>query len=190
MLTLIQLGRDVAACKRVAHPRTGEAEDLRERTEHDHTVVDQPGRSLARILEVRLVDDERPRARQVTELAGRVVRPAADRQHRVLVADLGPCDPHGDLEHRVGRIVRNRNAIPRAGERARDEHDQVVCTRTEHDVLRRNSGVAGDRLLEPRIAAVRIGVDAREFLRKRFGTGRGQQVGRRVAVEANDLLDG
>ena len=166
MLPLVQLGRDVAAGERVAHPRAGEAEDLRERPEDDHTVLDQAGRGVARVLEVRLVDDERPRARELAELAGGIVGPAADRQHRVLVADLCTRDPDGDLEHRVGRIVRDRNAIARAGERARDEQDQVVRARTEHDVLRRDACVAGDRLLEPRIAAVRIGVDPRELFRR------------------------
>ena len=126
---------------------------------------------------------------QLAELAGRIVRPAADRQHRVLIADLGACDPNGDLEHRIGRVVRDRDAVSRTGEGTGDEQDQVVRARTEDDVLRRNTRVVGDRLLEPGIAAVRIRVDARQLLVKSLGPCRWQQLRRRVAVETDDLGD-
>ena len=68
--------------ERVADARAGERERLRERPQHDHAVVEQRQRGLARVLEVRLVDDERPRVRQRIERAGRVVRPAREREHR------------------------------------------------------------------------------------------------------------
>ena len=58
---------------------------------HDDAVVDQPdGAVVAAVLEVRLVDDERPRVGQRVELAERVARPAAERQHGVVVADRAP----------------------------------------------------------------------------------------------------
>ena len=189
MLALVQLRRDVAACEGVPHPCAGEPEHLRERAQHDHAFLDQAGGRLARVLEVRLVDDERPRRRELAELARRIVRPAADRQHRVVIVDLGACDPHGDLEHRIGRVVRDRDPVSRTCECTSDEQDQVVRARTEDDVLRGDTGVVGDRLLEPGVAAVRIGVDAGQLLGKRLGPCRWQQVRRRVAVETDDLGD-
>ena len=56
---------ELARGERVADARAGEPERLRERAQHDHVaVVDQRHRGLAEVLEVRLVDDERPRVRQ------------------------------------------------------------------------------------------------------------------------------
>ena len=151
-----------AVGERVADARAREAERLRERAQHDHAVVDQPRRGLARVLEVRLVDDERPRLRQRIERAGRVVRPAAEREHRVVVADVRARELDGDAKERVRRLVRDRDRVARPGERARAEQDQVVGARAEHDVLRRDARVARDRGDdELRVAAVRILVDAR-----------------------------
>src|SRR5580765_4256172 len=189
MLALVQLRRDIAACEGVSHPRAGEPEHLRERAQHDHAFLDQACRRVPRVLEVRLVDDERPRCRELAELTRRIVRPTADRQHRMLVADLGACDPDGDLEHRIGRIVCDRDPVTRTCECTSDEQDQVVRARAEDDVLRRDTGVVGDRLLEPGVAAVRVRVDARQLLGERFGPCRRQEVRRRVAVETDDPGD-
>ena len=91
---------------------------------------------LARVLEVRLVDDERPRVGQVAELAGRVVRAAGEREGRVGVADLRAGELRRDPVERVrGRLRRSRPSSPGPGEGARAEQDQVVGARAEHDVL-------------------------------------------------------
>ena len=84
MLALVQLGGDVAARERVADPRAGEAEDLRERA---------GARSRRRRSAPTAVSPEYSKyassttsgraVGKLTELAGRIVRPAADRQHRV-----------------------------------------------------------------------------------------------------------
>ena len=69
-LARVQLGRELARGERVPDPRAGERERLRERPQHDHVaVVDQRDRGLAAVLEVRLVDDERPRVGQRPQLA-------------------------------------------------------------------------------------------------------------------------
>ena len=59
-LSCVQLLRDVCGRERVTDARPCEGEQLRERAQHDHAVVEQPGRGLAAELEVRLVDDEGP----------------------------------------------------------------------------------------------------------------------------------
>ncbi len=66
-LARVQLGGDVGCGERVADARAREPEELREGAEHDHAVVEQRHRGLAAVLEVRLVDDERPRVRKRLE---------------------------------------------------------------------------------------------------------------------------
>ena len=75
---------------------------------HDHAVVDQPDRAVvAAVLPVRLVDDERARASgRAVERAGRVVRPAAERQHGVVVPDRCARELGGDAIERVRRADR------------------------------------------------------------------------------------
>ena len=63
----------------------------------------------------------------------------------VVVADLRACEQRGEPEERVRRLVGNRDGVARPGERARDEQDQVVGARAEHDVLRLDARVLGDR---------------------------------------------
>ena len=63
-LAAVQLGGESRDGDRVADARAREPERLRERAQHDDAVVDQRDRRLAGVLEVRLVDDERPRVRQ------------------------------------------------------------------------------------------------------------------------------
>ena len=55
----VQLVRRLARGERVADARAGEPEELRERAQDDHAVVEQVERRHAAVLEVRLVDDER-----------------------------------------------------------------------------------------------------------------------------------
>ena len=111
---------------------------------------------LARVLEVRLVDDERPRGGEIAERARRVVRAAAERDHRIVVADLGARELRRDAKERVGRLVGDRDAVARPGERARAEKDQVVGAGAEHDVLGLDARVARDRVDELPVAAVRV----------------------------------
>ena len=66
-LARVQLGGDVARGERVADARAREPEQLRERAQHDDAVVEQRHGGLAAVLEVRLVDDERPRVRERAE---------------------------------------------------------------------------------------------------------------------------
>ena len=141
-LPRVELGRGLGRRERVADACAGERERLRERAQHDHAVVDQPDGAVgAAELPVRLVDDERPRVGQRVERAGRVVRPAAEREHRVVVADRCARELGGDAIERIRRLVGDRDDVAGAGERARDEQDQVVGARAEHDVLRRDAGV-------------------------------------------------
>ena len=63
-LPRVQLRGDLCRRERIADSRPREPEQLRERSEHDHVVVEQRHRGRAAVLEVRLVDDERPRVRQ------------------------------------------------------------------------------------------------------------------------------
>ena len=76
---------------------------------------------------------------------------------------------------------------PGPGERARAQQDEVVAARAEHDVLRLDARVRGDRLVDARVAAVRIRVDVGERRRDRAGTRARQRQRRHVAVEAHDL---
>src|SRR5437762_5726297 len=77
-LAPVQVRRELPGRERVAHACAGEAERLRERADDDHAVVDQIDGRDAAVLEVRLVHEQRPRGRELAELAGRIVRPAAD----------------------------------------------------------------------------------------------------------------
>ena len=113
MLALFKLGGDVTAGERVADSRAGEAEHLRERPDHDDAVLDQVDCASRPSTRSRPRRRRAAARRELAELAGRVVRAAADRQRRVLVADLGTGDPDRDREHRVGRVVRDRDACRR-----------------------------------------------------------------------------
>ena len=118
-LARVELGRGLGRRERVADPRAGERERLRERAQHDDAVVDQPDRAVgAAVLPVGLVDDERPRARQRIERAGRIVRPAAERQHRIVVADASrPRAPR--RRGRASTSARRRSPRRRRGRRTR-----------------------------------------------------------------------
>jgi hypothetical protein len=151
-------------------------------------VVEQPGGCVAGVLEVRLVDDERAGGRELDERAGRVVRPAAERERRVVVAELGAGEPGGDAEERVGRLVGDGDAVARSREGARAEEDQVVCARAEDDVLGADARVLGDRLVDVRVPAVRVGVDAGERVGEHVRLRPWRRARRRVAVEADDLV--
>ncbi len=114
----VQLGGRVGVGERVADACAGEPERLRERAEDDHAVVEQVGGGLARVLEVRLVDDERARLGQLAELTGRVVRAAAERHAGIVVADLRARQPDRDAVERVGR-ARRRSRPSRPARRTR-----------------------------------------------------------------------
>ena len=84
LLPRVQVGRDVRSRKAVADARRREPERLRERPHDDHVVIEKRhGGLAARVLEVRLVHDERARGGQIDERAARIVRPADERQHRI-----------------------------------------------------------------------------------------------------------
>ena len=152
-LAAVQLVRRLTRGERVSDARAREAEQFRERAQDDHTVVEQVERRHAAVLEVGLVDDQRTRVRQRPELAGRVVRPAGEGEHRVDVSDLGARELRRDAKERVGRRGRDgdRVAGPRISPRA--EQDQVVGARAEHDVLRLHTGVVRDRAAQLAVAA-------------------------------------
>ena len=76
---------------------------------------------------------------------------------------------------------------PGAGVGARTEQDQIVGAGAEHDVLRLDAGVVGDRTAELAVAAGRVAADARERARDRAGPRRRQRQRRRVLVEAQHL---
>ena len=186
-LAVVQLGGDIRRRERVADARTREREDLRERPQHDHAVVEQRHRRHARVLEVRLVDDERPRLGQRVERAGRVVRPARERQDRRVVADLRPRQLRRDAIERVRRGRRDRDPVAGAGERAGAEQDQVVGARAEDDVLGLDAVVVGDRPAQLPVAARRVAAHAGERAGDRPGPRRRQRQRRRVLVEAQHL---
>ena len=77
-LPSVELGGDVLGGERVANPRTGEPEGLGERAQHDHLVVEQRHGSLAAVLEVGLVADERARVRQRAQRSVGAVRRQAN----------------------------------------------------------------------------------------------------------------
>ncbi len=183
----VQLGRHVHGGERVADPRTGEREGLRERPQHDHAVVEQRHRGLAEVLEVRLVDDERPRLGQRAHRAVRAVRPAGERQDGALVSGLGARQQSREPVQRISGVVGDRDRVARARIAARAEQDQVVGPDPEHDVVRLDAVVAGDRLAQLAVAARRIAVDRRQGARDRTRAGRGQRQRRRVLVVAHDL---
>ena len=111
----VELGRGLGVGERVAEPRGGESERLRERPEDDDAVVDQPHRGLARVLEVRLVDDERPTAGSGSSapvgLFGRQANVSAARRRR-------PRRPRGPRRRgRAGTSGRPRSRRCRRGRR-------------------------------------------------------------------------
>ena len=187
-LPAVQLERGVHVGERVADARAREAERLRERPQDDNPVVDEPGRGLAaRILEIGLVDDERPRLGKRNQLAGRVVGPAAEREHRRGGADRRAGDPDGGSVERVRLVGHDRDLVAGARERPRAEQDQVVGAGAEHDVLRLDARIPRDRRDQLREAAVRVRVDIGERRRDRGRTRGWVRPRRHVAVEADDL---
>ena len=122
-----------------------QAEELRERAQDDDAVVEQVERGLSAVLEVGLVDDQRARVGKRPQLAGWIVRAAGEREHRVDVADLRARELRGDPKERIGRRLRDGDRVARAGVGPRAEQDQVVGARAEHDVLRFDARVVGDR---------------------------------------------
>ena len=92
--------------------------------------------------------------------------PAGPSEVVVVLAHLGARDPCGHAIHGIAGLVRDGDDVARPGVRARAEHDQVVCSRAEHDVLRLDARVVRDRAQQLRVAAVAVGVDLRERLRR------------------------
>ena len=115
-LACAQLRGGVARREQVADARAGERERLREGADDDHAVVDERHRGLARVLEVRLVDDERPRRRAA---AARSPSGLPGRQQNVrtglVVADRRAGELGRDAEERI----RRRPAAPPRRRRAR-----------------------------------------------------------------------
>ena len=187
-LAPVELGGGVRVGERVADAPARQAERLRERAEDDDSLADPPGGRLARVLVVGLVHDQRPGRGEVAERAGRVVRPAAERDRRVVVGDVRAGQVRGDAEERVRRLVGDGHAVARAGEGSGAEEDEIVGPGAQHDVLGLDAGVAGDRRGQLRVAAVRVVLDVGERRGERARTGGGDGPGRDVAVEADDLV--
>ena len=146
--------RRLARGERVADPRAGEAEEPWRTCAARSTPSSSSGeRGLAAVLEVRLVDDERPgvgqRPSSPVGLFGRHAKVSTGSD----VADLGAGELRGDPVERVRRRLRDRDRVARPGEGARAEQDQVVGARAEHDVVRRDAVVVGDRRAQRAVAA-------------------------------------
>ena len=107
-----------------------------------------------------------------------------------VVADVGAGDPGGDAVERVRRLVAIATRSPGAGVGPRAQHQDVVGSRAEHDVLRLDAVVVGDCAQELREAAVPVRLDPLECLGDRLRPGRRRRVGRRVPVEAKHVLRG
>ena len=154
--------------------------------DHDHSL--QPNGGLAGELTVRLVDCERARVGERTERAGRVVRAAAEREHRVVVPDLRAREQRGRAQQRVRRLVDDVHDVARPGEGARGQQDQVVGTRTQDDLLRSDAGVVRDRVEERGEAAVRVALDLGQRGREHLGACVVGRCRRRVPVEPKHLV--
>ncbi len=183
----VQLGGGLGVRERVPDAGPGEPEGLGEGAQDDDAVLQEARRRLACVLEVGLVHDERPCGRQLPERAGRVVRPTAERQHRILGPDLRAHEVGGSREEWIGRLVRDRDPVARAGERSRAEQDEVVGAGAQDDVLRRHPRVAGDGGRQVRVPAVRVVLHVGDRRRERAWAGGGKRPGGDVAVEADDL---
>ncbi len=186
-LAAVQLGGGVDIRERVAHAAAGQSEGLGERAQDDDPLADPRGGRLARVLVVRLVDDQRAGRRELVERAGRIVRPAAERDRRLVVRDLRAGEIRGDAEEGVGRVVGDRHAVARAGKGSRAEEDEVVRAGAQNDVLRLHAGVPCHRRGQLHVAAVWVVLDVRERGRQRAGARRGDGPGGDVPVEADDL---
>jgi len=154
-LACVQLARGVDVGDRVTDTRAGERKRLRERADHDHAVPDEIDGGLVAVLEVCLVDDERPRIRQRLQRARRIVRTAAIRQHGTRSAHFGAREPRCDAKERIRRVVGDGDVVARAGECARAEQNQVIRARAEDDVLGAHARVARDRVEQFRVPARR-----------------------------------
>ena len=84
-----------------------------------------------------------------------------------VLADVSSGELGRDAKERIGRIRRDGHDVTRPCERARAEQNEVVRARAEHDVLGLDARVRGDRLVDQRIAAVRIRVHRSERSRDR-----------------------
>ena len=118
-------------------------------------------RLAARVLEVRLVDGERPRVGQ--RPAGRRAGCPGRQQNvstGVVVADRRARELRPRPEERIRRLAAGSRRRRRGRRTTRaTQQDQVVGAGAEHDVLRLDARVRGDRLVDARIAAVRVRVD-------------------------------
>src|SRR6266511_2994758 len=180
-----QLGGGVRVGNRVPDARGREPERLRERADDDDAA--QPDGGVARGLGIRLVHDQRPSSRHRPERARRVVRPAAERDDGVVVADLGSCEPGGDPEERVRGLVEHAHSVPRTREGSRAEQDQIVGARAEDDLLDADACVRRDRVEQRGETAVRIALDLLQRSRDRFRPRVRRRTRRRVPVEAQHL---
>ena len=142
----IQLVGDVARRERVADARTGEREQLRERAQHDDAVVDAaraPSRRCTR-------STPRRRRAAARRAAGRA-RPSGCSGGRRTSATgsssptSAPGELRGDAIERIRRRRRDRDRVARTRRTRVRKEDQVVGARAEHDVLRLDAVVVGDR---------------------------------------------
>ena len=186
-LAAVELGGGLPVGHGISDASSREPERLRERPEDDDAVVDEPRGGDARVLEVRLVHDERARGRELTELTGRVVRATAERHDRIGGADLGAGELRADSVQRIRRLRCDRDDVSRPGERARAQEDEVVGACSEHDVLGLDARIPRDALHELRKATVRVPVHLGERARDRPRAGERRRLRRDVAVEADDL---
>ena len=118
-LAAVQLGRRLGVGERVADARAGEAERLRERAQHDRRRRRSAPTAVSPAYSKYASSTTSGRASgQGAERARRVVRAAAERDDRVVVADLRAGEPGGD-RGRAGTSARRRSRRCRPDRRTR-----------------------------------------------------------------------
>ena len=175
----LEVGGHLGRGERVADAQRREAERLRERAQHDHVRVPLEQRHArdARVLVVRLVDDDRRVGVRVRERRDLVWRPQLPRRI-VRVADPDQVGPLGLLDHLRPleqarepvdgvRRRRERGTATRREIRAGTERDQVVGAGTDHDLRRVDARVPGSGLAQLAVAPVGVLVQPREALGER-----------------------
>ena len=195
----LELGGHVWCGDGPADAERGEPERLRQRPQHDQVrqLGEQRHAGDARVLEVRLVDDDDrvgvgPRERRdlgrVAQVTRGVVRIADPDQRGALGvgSDARALELGDDPVQGIGGRLDRGDA---AGSEVRSgaEADQLVRSGADHDLIRPDAAVGRRRSLQLRVGAVRVLVQAGEALGER--NLRHGREGRRVLVEAQDLFE-
>ena len=194
----VELAGDLGRGDRVADPKRGEAERLRQRPDARRgsaspatsgATVFPPYSKYASSTTTAASGYDRASAAissGSTSSPGRVVRVAEPDEVGLgrIVGELGPFDPRGDRVHRVRRLL-DEGAAAGAEEGPRGERDQPVGAGAGDDLLGLDAGVGGGGLAQLPVGAVGVLVQPGEALAERHLRHAGQR--RDVLVEADDL---